>query len=937
MKGGFFAKAKDRFDMAQDYNTTLNLPKTDFPMRGNLPKREPDTLQKWEESDLYEKMVARNEGKPSYILHDGPPYANGEIHLGTALNKTLKDFIIKQKNMSGFCAPYVPGWDTHGLPIELKALKANGADGSTISPVELRRHCKNFAMTHVQNQMNQFKRLGSLGHYCDPYLTLKPEYEARQVEVFGEMAKRGYMYKGLKPVYWCPDCNTALAEAEIEYENDPCYSIYVKFSVTDDKGIFSALNIPLEKIFFVIWTTTTWTIPGNLAICVGPGYEYTLVKVGDEYYCMALELVAATMKAAGITEYETVGSFFGNELENMMTKHPLYDRGSKVIVGDHVTLESGTGCVHTAPGYGVEDFEVAKNYDDVGILVCVDAKGRQTEEAGEFAGLNTDEANKAIAAKLTELGAMLATEKIVHQYPHCWRCHNPIIYRATEQWFCSVNGFKDEAIKAIEEVEWIPGWGEERIKGMVRDRSDWCISRQRTWGVPIPIIYCADCGKAIVNDTTIKNIADLFRKESADAWWTKEANEFISSDVKCECGCGNFNKEYDIMDVWFDSGVSHSAVMEQYDCLSWPADLYLEGADQYRGWFQSSLLTSVVYKGSAPYKAVCTHGWVVDGEGRKMSKSLGNGIIPQEIIDQYGADILRLWVASSDYHSDIRISKEILGQLSDAYKKIRNTARYILGNLGNGDGFNPDTDCVSDDELMEIDRWALMKLDALMDKVEGGYNSFDFHVVFHSIHNFCTTEMSNFYLDIIKDRLYCQPIASVERRAAQTAMYRILSAVTRMIAPILSFTAEEIWSYMPHSSSDNTESVFLNDMPEKSGLTASEEFTAKWNLIYQTRMNVNKVLEEKRNEKLIGKSLEAAVTIVADDSQYDILSEAAKLLEAVLIVSSVEVVRSENGETVYTVTKAEGEKCERCWIYSKTVGTNSNHPTLCSRCAGVVE
>lgn len=933
-----FWRETDSIDMAQDYNTTLNLPKTNFPMRGNLPKREPDILQKWEDSNLYEKMIARNEGKPKFILHDGPPYANGEIHLGTALNKTLKDIIVKQKNMNGYCAPYVPGWDTHGLPIELKALKANGADKNAISPVELRRHCKNFAMSHVQNQMKQFKRLGSLGHYCDPYLTLKPEYEARQVEVFGEMAKRGYMYKGLKPVYWCPDCNTALAEAEIEYENDPCYSIYVKFNVTDDKGVFGAFNIPLDKVFFVIWTTTTWTIPGNLAICVGPDYEYTLVKVGDEYYCMALELVASTMKAAGITDYETVGSFFGRDLENIITKHPLYDRISKVIVGDHVTLESGTGCVHTAPGYGVEDFEVCKNYDDIGIIVCVDAKGLQTEEAGEFAGLNTDEANKAIAAKLTELGAMLATEKIVHQYPHCWRCHKPIIYRATEQWFCSVNDFKDEAVKAIEGVKWIPGWGEDRIKGMVRDRSDWCISRQRTWGVPIPIIYCADCGKPIVNDTTIKNIADLFRKEGADAWWTKEADEFISPDVKCECGCCKFTKEYDIMDVWFDSGVSHSAVMEQYDCLSWPADLYLEGADQYRGWFQSSLLTSVVYKGAAPYKAVCTHGWVVDGEGRKQSKSLGNGIMPDEIINQYGADILRLWVASSDYHSDIRISNEILKQLSDAYKKIRNTARYILGNLGNGDGFNPDTDCVSDDELQEIDRWALLKLDALMDKVENGYNSFDFHVVFHSIHNFCTTDMSNFYLDIIKDRLYCEPIDSVARRAAQTAIYRILSAITRMIAPILSFTAEEIWSFMPHSSTDNTESVFMNDMPKKSGLTASDKFTAKWNLIYQTRMDVNKVLEEKRNEKLIGKSLEASVTIaVSDDASYEILSNDSELLKTILIVSSVTITRSDAEEVVYTVTKAEGEKCERCWIYSTSVGTDPNHKTLCARCAGVVK
>ena len=628
-----------------DYNKTLNLPKTDFPMRGNLPKREPETLKKWEDDRLYYKMIENNKGNPKYILHDGPPYANGQIHLGTALNKTLKDFIIKQKNMSGYCAPYVPGWDTHGLPIELKAMKDIGVENGAIPPVELRKHCKNFALKHVNSQMEQFKRLGSLGDYDDPYLTLKPEYEARQVEVFGKMAKDGYMYKGLKPVYWCPDCNTALAEAEIEYANDPCTSIYVKFKVTDDKGLFTGMGLDLSKIYFVIWTTTTWTIPGNLAICLGPEYEYTLVKNGDEYYVMAAELVRVTMETAGIEDYTTVGSFTGAELEHIKTKHPLYDRLSPVIVGDHVTLESGTGCVHTAPGYGVEDFEVCKNYDDIGILVCVDAKGKQTEEAGEFAGLDTNEANKAIAAKLEETGALLASQHITHQYPHCWRCNSPIIYRATEQWFCSVNGFKDEAVKAIENVKWIPEWGEDRIKGMVRDRSDWCISRQRTWGVPIPIIYCKDCGKPIVTDETIKAISDLFRKEGADAWWTRELSEFIPDTVKCECGCGEFTKEYDIMDVWFDSGVSHTAVMDEYDSLTWPADLYLEGADQYRGWFQSSLLTSVVYKGTAPYKAVCTHGWVVDGQGKTMHKSLGNGIDPAEIVDQYGADILRLWVA----------------------------------------------------------------------------------------------------------------------------------------------------------------------------------------------------------------------------------------------------------------------------------------------------
>lgn len=922
--------------MAQDYNNTLNLPKTDFPMRGNLPKREPETLEKWEKERLYYKMIEKNKGKKTYILHDGPPYANGEIHLGTALNKTLKDFIVKYKNMSGFCAPYVPGWDTHGLPIELKAMKSIGVENGAIPPVELRKHCHDFAMMHVQNQMKQFKRLGTIGDYDYPYLTLRPEFEARQVEVFGEMAKRGYMYKGLKPVYWCPDCNTALAEAEIEYSNDPCYSIYVKFNVTDDKGIFSGMGLDTSKIYFVIWTTTTWTIPGNLAICLGPEYNYTLVHVGDEYYVMAEELVKTTMETAGITEYTTEGIFTGAELEGMKTKHPLYDRPSPIIVGDHVTLESGTGCVHTAPGYGVEDFEVCKNYDDIGIIVCVDAKGRQTAEAGEFEEMDTDTANKAIAAKLTEVGAMLATQKIVHQYPHCWRCNSPIIYRATEQWFCSVNDFKDEAIKAIEEVQWIPEWGEDRIKGMVRDRSDWCISRQRTWGVPIPIVYCKDCDKPIVNDETISAIADLFRKEGSDAWWTREASEFIPAGVKCECGCSEFTKEYDIMDVWFDSGVSHTAVMDEFDSLSWPADLYLEGADQYRGWFQSSLLTSVVYKGTAPYKAVCTHGWVVDGEGKTMHKSLGNGIDPSEITDQYGADILRLWVASSDYHSDIRISKTILSQLSDAYKKIRNTARFILGNLGNGNGFNPDTDSVSDDKLTELDKWALMRLDALIDKVNEGYQAFDFHIAFHAIHNFCVIDMSNFYLDIIKDRLYCEKEDSELRRAAQTAMYRILSAVARLAAPIISFTAEEIWQFMPHTSADDTESVFLNQMPEKSGIEFSEAFIEKWNFIYAARESANKALEDARNEKIIGKSLEAKIIIKSNEADFGRCSDLAKQLTEILIVSDVEIEKND-GETVFEVAKAEGGKCERCWCYSKYVGENHEHPTLCQRCAIAIE
>lgn len=930
--------------MPQDYNKTLNLPQTDFPMRGNLPQREPETLKGWDESRLYYEMIKKNEGKPKYILHDGPPYANGDIHLGTALNKVLKDIIVKYKNMCGCCSPYVPGWDTHGLPIELKAMKKIGVENGAIPPVELRKHCKDFALSYVENQKEQFKRLGVFGDFDDPYLTLKPEFEAKQVQVFGEMAKKGYIYKGLKPVYWCPECQTALAEAEIEYADDDCHSIYVKFKVTDDKGLFSPLDVSLENTYFVIWTTTTWTLPGNLAICLGPEYEYCLVKANGENYCIARELADATMKAAKIESYEIKGSFTGKELEGIMTAHPFMDRGSPIIIGDHVTLESGTGCVHTAPGHGVEDFEVCKNYPDISIVVPVDGKGVLTADAGIFAGLSTSDANKAIAKHLDETGALFALEKIQHQYPHCWRCKEPILFRATEQWFCSVNGFKDEAINAIENVEWIPAWGEERIKGMVRDRSDWCISRQRTWGVPIPIIYCKECNKPIIDETVIAAISELFRKEGSDAWYSRELSEFIPASVKCDCGCGEFLKEMDIMDVWFDSGVTHAAVLEERDGLYSPADLYLEGADQYRGWFQSSLLTSVVWKGIAPYKAVCTHGWVVDGEGRKMAKSLGNGIEPKEIIKEFGADILRLWVASSDYHSDIRISKDILRQLSEAYKKIRNTARFILGNISNGSGFDFDKNAVAECDLLEIDKWAIIRLNGLIDKVNVAYDDFDYHIVFHSIHNFCVVDMSSFYLDIIKDRLYCENEASFERRSAQTAMYKILSAVARLIAPIMSFTADEIWSYIPHSSADDSRSIFLNEMPAKTEITVSDEFISKWELIYKLREDVKKSLEIKRAEKLIGAPLEAKLSIFATGSVFDTLSKINDELETIFIVSHVEIVNGDGGEfkgdfegVSITVEKASGEKCERCWIYSETVGKSAEHPTLCSRCISVID
>ena len=926
--------------MPQDYNTSLNLPKTEFPMRGNLPKREPEMLKKWDEENLYNDIIKRNEGKPNYTLHDGPPYANGDIHLGTALNKVLKDIIVKYKNMSGYRSHYVPGWDTHGLPIELKAMKSIGVENGAIPPLELRQHCKDFALSFMENQKEQFKRLGVLGDFENPYLTLKPEFEAREVEVFGEFAKKGYVYKGLKPVYWCPECQTALAEAEIEYSDDPCQSIYVKFKVSDDKGLFTEKGIDINNTYFVIWTTTTWTLPGNLAICLGPNYVYVVVRAENgENYVMAEYLVPVTMEAAGIEKYEVIAKFLGSDLEGVKTEHPFMNRPSPIILGDHVTLESGTGCVHTAPGYGVDDFEVCKKYDDIGIVVGVDGKGVLTKDSGMFEGLTTDNANKVIAEHLKETGALFAIEDIEHQYPHCWRCKSPILFRATEQWFCSVKNFKDETVKAIENVEWIPKWGEERIKGMVQDRSDWCISRQRTWGVPIPVVYCKDCGKPICNDETIKAISDLFRAEGSDAWYRKDAKDFIPASVKCECGCSDFEKEMDILDVWFDSGVTHKAVLEEREDLNAPADLYLEGADQYRGWFQSSLLTSIVCNGEAPYKTVCTHGWVVDGQGKTMHKSLGNGIEPSEITNKYGSDILRLWVASSDYHSDIRISNDIL---SDAYKKIRNTARFILGNLSNADGFDIDKDGVSDDKLFELDKWALTKLDELIDKVNAAYNAFDYHIVFHAIHNFCVIDMSNFYLDIIKDRLYCDDVDSVSRKAAQTVMYRILSAITRLIAPIMSFTADEIWSYIPHSSGDNSKSVFLNDMPEKSNIKTDADFTAKWDLIAALREDVKKALEIKRADKVIGKSLEADVILYADGETKDTISGFISELPEIFIVSKVEL-KDGNGEfkgeldgVTIDVVKATGEKCERCWKFSETVGIFDDHPTLCDRCHNVI-
>ena len=922
-----------------DYNKTLNLPKTDFPMRASLPQREPEFLARWEETKQYERLMELGESKPRFVLHDGPPYANGDIHIGHALNKTLKDFIVRYKNMTGFQSPYVPGWDTHGLPTELAARKKAGISAtSDISDLELRRICRDTALSYVDIQRDSFKRMGVIGEWDKPYITLQKEFEQEQIKVFASMANKGYIYKGLKPVYWCPDCNTALAEAEIEYGEDPCHSIYVKFRVTDDMGKLEAMGADLSKTYFVIWTTTTWTLPANLAICVGPNYEYSLFKANGEFYVMATDLGPVAFEDAGITEYETVGIIRGAELEYMKTAHPFIDRTSLVIVGDHVTLESGTGCVHTAPGHGVDDFIVCKKYPEIPVVVPVDARGVLTEEAGQFAGLSTEDANKPIAEHLDKIGALFALKKIKHQYPHCWRCHKPVIFRATSQWFCSVDAFKEDAVKAAEEVKWFPEWGKDRLQSMVQERADWCISRQRKWGVPIPVVYCKTCGKEIIDDGVMQKVSDIFGKEGSDAWFAHEAEYFLPEGFTCpHCGkAEGFEKEKDIMDVWFDSGSSHFAVCKNRPNLKWPADVYLEGADQYRGWFQSSLLTSVAAGKGAPYKEIITHGWTVDGEGRKMSKSLGNGVDPRDIMNKFGADILRLWVASADYHADIRISDEIIKQISDNYRKIRNTARYCLGNLYD---FDPDTDIVPNGELEELDKYALMKLDEVLKTAREGYDNYEYHTTAHALHNFCVVDMSNFYFDVLKNRLYTTAPASKSRRAAQTVLYKVLDALTLVLTPILAYTCDEIWREMKHDSSRNPESPLFNDIPSADYIGIDEEFVAKWDRIHEIRTDVQKALELARNEKIIGKPLEAKVVLYADGELYTFLDGVKTALPEIFITSAVEL---KNGEGEFkgdveglsiTVARADGEKCERCWKFSTSVGSCAEHPTLCAECA----
>ena len=923
--------------MAQNYNDTIHKMQTPFEMRAGLPKKEPKMLEDWEKNHVYEQMIKNNEGKPQYILHDGPPYANGNIHMGTALNKIIKDIIIRYKNMSGFQAPYVPGYDTHGLPIELKALSSLGDKKAGVSKLELRQICKEFATEHIGVMNEQFKRLGVQGDFENPYLTLRPEFEARQVEIFGEMAKKGYIYKGMKAVYWCPEDRTALAEAEIEYAEDECDSIYVRFKLTDDpNGVLAKHNIPLDKAWIVIWTTTTWTLPANVATCLNPNLEYAFVKIGDAYHIMARELVESTMKGCHIDEYEVLPeTVLGSELELMQYQHPFLDRKGLVILGDHVTLEGGTGCVHTAPGHGVEDFEVCVNhYPQVPVVVPVDDAGRLTAEAGEkFAGLKVWDANKVILEHIKESGHLMGVQHITHQYPHCWRCHHPIIFRATEQWFCSIDAFKEDVYKAIDSVHWQPAWGHDRMTGMVRDRSDWCISRQRVWGVPIPVFYCKKCGKYHITDASIKAVSDLFRKEGSDAWYKYDANDIMPKGEVCECGASDWEKDPDIMDVWFDSGSTWSAVCRERPELRWPVDMYMEGADQFRGWFQSSLLTSVATQGVAPYREVLCHGWVVDAQGKQMHKSAGNGMEPSEIIRDYGADIIRLWVASSDYTVDVRAGKEIFRQLSEAYRKMRNTARFMLGNIND---FDPAKDMVADDQLFEIDRWALQACNKLTANLRDAYDHYDFSRAYHALYNFCVIDMSNFYMDVIKDRLYCADEHA--RRCAQTALYCILVDFTKLLAPILCFTSQEIWSYIPKLPGMKDYVVF-EQMPEAKA-EADEAFTAKWDRIMAIRDDVKKVLEQARADKVIGSALEASLTLYCSKEVYDFLNAIPMdELADLFIVSHVDLVEGEGGVKGLVeglgvaAAHAAGNKCLRCWKYEPSVGEDG----LCPRCAKVLK
>ena len=924
-----------------DFKKTLNLPQTDFPMKANLSKREPEILQKWEETRLYDRLREQSKDRPLYVLHDGPPYANGRIHLGTALNKILKDMIVKTRQMSGFNAVYVPGWDCHGLPIEHNVDKELGEKKREMSLAEIRRHCRRYAERFIDIQREEFRRLGVLGEWFNPYLTMSYDYEATIARELGRFFQNGGVIRSKKPIYWCASCGTALAEAEVEYHDHTSPSIYVKFPMSDE----SASRFPElagKKVFTLIWTTTPWTLPANLAIALHPDFTYAAVAVRGEVWILAEGLLESCMQTFGIEDYEILRLFRASELEGLKCRHPFLDRDSVLVLGAHVTLDAGTGCVHTAPGHGREDYDMALKYG-LDVYAPVDDAGRFTSDVPYFAGQFVFAANKGIIAKLKELDRLIAEKQITHSYPHCWRCKNPVIFRATEQWFISMekNDLRGKALKWIDKVEWIPGWGRDRIHNMIANRPDWCISRQRSWGVPITVFTCEDCGELLSGPEIFDRVVSLFEKEGADCWFERSAEELLPPGTVCpKCSGKRFRKEMDILDVWFDSGASYAAVLENRSNLRAPADLYLEGSDQHRGWFHSSLLESVGTRDLPPYNSVLTHGFVVDGNGHKMSKSLGNVIAPEEIIKQYGAEVLRLWVSAEDYRDDIRISPDILKRLSEAYRRIRNTCRFLLGNLYD---YNPVTDAVPVGQMNELDRFALYQLQELIGKIRQAYEKFEFHRVYHALHNYCVVDLSAFYLDILKDRLYISSPASEARRSAQTAIYRILTDLLRLMAPVLSFTAEEAWWYLPQQ---DTDTVHMENLPEVDDSLNDPALIARWQKILAIRGDVTRVLEGARQSKAIGHPLDAKVELALPLDLQEGFAGQEELFRSVFIVSRVTFVApdvmtdAEEGTDVpglkIRVTPAGGEKCERCWVRSEKVGTFTDFPTLCDRCHPVV-
>jgi isoleucyl-tRNA synthetase len=930
-----------------NYKNTLNLPQTDFPMKANLSQKEPVIMRFWEEKRTHEKLWEKNKNHEHYILHDGPPYANGHIHIGHALNKILKDIIVKYKSMKGFYSPYVPGWDCHGLPIELQVDKTLGDKKDKLDILEKRRLCKEYAAKFVDIQRDEFKRLGIFGDWQSPYLTMSFSYEATIVREFCKFVEAGFVYKGKKPVHWCPSCVTALAEAEVEYGDKESPSIYVKFKIQDSEVQDRLSNLTGKKVFIVIWTTTPWTLPANLALAVHPDFEYLAVERGGEVYIIAEKLLDNLRKKL-LPEGDVLLKVQGKKLEGMIAEHPFIDRKSKVILGDFVSADEGTGIVHIAPGHGEDDYDIGLKYG-LDIYAPVDDRGNfkftGTEKDLPIQGKFVFKANTEIIDILKNKNVLLKEEKITHSYPHCWRCKKPVIFRATEQWFISMekNKLREKSLSEIDSVTWIPRWGKDRIRGMVANRPDWCISRQRAWGVPITLIKCDGCGEFIKEDEVFERIIKSFEENGADIWFMEKAEKFLPIAYKCKkCGGTSFSKETDILDVWFDSGVSHAAVIEADERLSWPAYMYLEGSDQHRGWFQSSLLASVGTRGKAPYRTVLTHGFVVDGHGKKMSKSLGNVVAPQEVIKTNGAEILRLWVSAEDYRDDIRISKEILDRLTEAYRKIRNTCRFLLGNIYDFDGGDYSKD------LIEIDRWAMSRLQTFIKKVVPAYEGFDFHEVFHYIYNFCVVDMSSFYLDVLKDRLYTFKSDSVERRAAQWVIYQILFVMTRLMAPILSFTAEEVWQSMridKGGNRGNEESVFLTAFPEIDEKYYAPELGKKWDDLFILRNEVNKALEIKRAEKFIGNSLEAKIILYIPGKYKSLLTQYMDFLPAFFIVSGVEITDKRYEDSYKSievegleikVVRAPGAKCQRCWNWSEKVGKFAEAPDICERCYKVI-